>query len=130
MRAIDPITGRKRVFAFMADKVTDPYRTRDAVALLIMAEEGELTAVFADYLLVTCHPWKTLMGHIYDETFVKKLGLSPAKNREQCTEAAFDGAYFHPNNPDHLTKHIVEKAKGSPGTRSKIWHLKEWLLCT
>jgi len=49
VRAIDPIKGRMRVFAFMADKVTELHRTGDAVALMIMSEEGELHAVFADY---------------------------------------------------------------------------------
>ncbi len=38
VRAIDPITGRKRVFALMADKVTELHRTRDAFALLVMTE--------------------------------------------------------------------------------------------
>ena len=42
VRAIDPITGRKRVFAFMADKVTELHRTGDAVAVMIMSAEGEL----------------------------------------------------------------------------------------
>jgi hypothetical protein len=44
------------------------------------------------------------MGQIYDETFIKKLGLTPAEIREQCTGAAFDGANFHLNSPDHLAK--------------------------
>ena len=70
------------------------------------------------------------MGQIYDETFVKKLGLTPADIREQCTGAAFDGAYFHLNSPDHLAKRMVEQAKGAPATRSEIKNLKEWLLCT
>jgi hypothetical protein len=33
---IDPIIGRKRVFAFMADKVTELHRRGDAVAVMIM----------------------------------------------------------------------------------------------
>jgi hypothetical protein len=66
--AIYPITGRKRVFAFMADTVTELHRTGDAVALMIMSEEGELQAVFADYLLVTGHTGEALMGQIYDES--------------------------------------------------------------
>jgi len=36
---------------------------------MIMSEEGDLKVVFADYLLV--------MGQIYDETFIKKRGLTP-----------------------------------------------------
>jgi hypothetical protein len=92
VRAIDPVTGWKRVFAIMADKVTELHRTGDAIALPIMTEEGELMVVFTDYLLVTCHTGEAVMGQIYDETFVKKLGLSPADIREQYTGAAFDGA--------------------------------------
>ncbi len=45
--------------------------------------------MFADYLLVTGHTGEALMGH---ETLIKKLGLTPAEAREQCTGAAFDGA--------------------------------------
>ena len=70
------------------------------------------------------------MGQIYDETFINKLSLSPVEIREQCTGAAFDGAYFHLNNPDHLAKRIVEQAKGAPATRSEIRNLVEWLFCT
>ncbi len=92
LRAIDPVTGRKRIFAFMADKVTELHRTGDAVVVMVMSEEGELQDVFADYLLVTGHTGAALMGQIYDETLIKKLGLSPAEVREQCTGAAFDGA--------------------------------------
>ena len=44
----DKITGRKRIFAFNADKVTELHMTRDAVALMIMSEDGELQAVFVD----------------------------------------------------------------------------------
>ena len=98
--------------------------------MMIMTEEGELKVVFADYLLVTGHTGEVLMGQIYDETFNKKLRLTPANIREQCTGTAFDGAYFHLNSPDHLAKRIVEKAKGRPATRSEIRDLKKWLLCT
>ena len=70
------------------------------------------------------------MGQIYDETLVKKLDLTPAEIREQCTGAAFDGAYFHLNSHDHLAKRIVDKAKGGLATRAEIRNLKEWLLCT
>jgi len=130
VRSIDPVTHRKRVFAFVADKVTELHRTGNAIALMIMSEEGELQAVFADYLIVEGHTGKALMGQIYDETFIKKIGLSLVEIRKQCTGAAFDGAYFHLNNPDHLAKRIVEKAKGASATRSEITSLKEWLLCT
>ncbi len=125
LHAIDPITCRKRVIAFMADKVTELHRTGDAFTVMIISEEGELQAVFADYLLVTWHTVEALMGQIYDETFIKKLGLTPAKIQEQCTGAAFDGAYFHLNIPDHLAKRIVEQAKGAPATRSEIKSLKK-----
>ncbi len=89
-----------------------------------------MQAVLANYLLVTWHTWEALMGQIYDETFINKLSLSPVEIREQCTGAAFDGAYFHLNIPDHIATRIVELAKGAPATRSEIRNLVEWLLCT
>ena len=61
------ITGRKRIFAFMADKVTELHRTRDAVALMVMSSGGELQAVFVDYLLVTWHTGLALMKEIYEK---------------------------------------------------------------
>ena len=53
LHSVDAVTGRKRIFAFVADKVTELHRIVDAVALMIMSEGGELQAVFVDYLLVT-----------------------------------------------------------------------------
>ena len=53
MYAVDAVTRRKRIFAFMADKVMELHRTRGAVALMIISEGGELGATFGDYLLVT-----------------------------------------------------------------------------
>ena len=35
-------------------------------------------------LLVTRHTGEALMGQIYDETLVKKLGLTSAEIKEQC----------------------------------------------
>ena len=52
LHAVDALTRRKRIFAYMADKVTELNRTRDAVALMTMSEGGDL-AVFVDWLLVT-----------------------------------------------------------------------------
>jgi len=46
LKAIDPITGRKRLFSFMADKVIELHKTWDVVALLIMSEKGVLHYVF------------------------------------------------------------------------------------
>jgi hypothetical protein len=93
VRSIDPTTGRNRVFAFMANIVTELHRTGDAIALMIMTEEGDLQVVFEDYLLFKGHNGGALMGKFYDETIIKKLGLTPSnKIREQCTGAAFDGA--------------------------------------
>ena len=46
MKAFDPITGRKGVFSFMADKATELHKTGGVVALLIMSEEGVLQSVF------------------------------------------------------------------------------------
>ena len=77
IHAIDTVTGRKRLFAFAADKVTELHMTGDAIGLLIMTEEGEVKPIFIDYLLVTQHTGYALMREIYEKTFVKKLGLTP-----------------------------------------------------
>ncbi len=44
LRVVNAVTGRKRVFAFMAGKVTELHLTGDAVALMIMSESGEIQA--------------------------------------------------------------------------------------
>jgi hypothetical protein len=38
--------------------------------------------------------------------------------------------YFHLNNPEHLAKRIVEKAKGASTTQTEIRNLVEWFLAT
>jgi hypothetical protein len=45
LHAVDAITCRKRIVAFMADKVTELHRIGDAVALMAISEGGELQAV-------------------------------------------------------------------------------------
>ncbi len=37
---VDAVTSRKRIFAFMVDKVTEIHRTGDAVASMVMSEGG------------------------------------------------------------------------------------------
>ena len=86
LHAIDPVTSRKRLLAFMADKVTELHRTGDAVALMLMAEEGELQTGFVDYLLVTSHTREGLMRKIYDKTFKKKPRLLRLRTNTVRTE--------------------------------------------
>ena len=59
------------------------------------------------------------MSEIYDKTFVKKLKLSPADIREECTGAAFDGQYFHLGCPEVFTRMVVEEAKGAAATGTR-----------
>jgi hypothetical protein len=79
LHVVDPVTCRKCLFAFATDKVTEFHRTVDAIGMLIMTEEGELKAMF------TKHTGHALMSKIYEETFVKKLGLTPKHIWQQCT---------------------------------------------
>jgi hypothetical protein len=116
LHAVDPVTCRTRLFAFAANKVTELRRTGDAIGMFIMTEEGELKAMFIDYLLVTKHTGHALMSKIYEETFVKKLGLTPKQIRQQCTKVAFDGQYFSLNAPEALARMMIERAKGTPAT--------------
>jgi hypothetical protein len=48
-KEIDPVTCRKRILAFMADKMTELHRTRDGVDLMFIIEEGEIRSIFIDY---------------------------------------------------------------------------------
>ena len=73
-----------------ANKVTELQRTIDAIGMMIMTKEGELKPIFIDYLPVTQHTSHALKREIYEETFVKKLGLTPPQIRQQCTGASFD----------------------------------------
>ena len=45
LHVVDAVTGRKRILAFVAGKVTELH-TRDAFALMVMSKGGELQAVF------------------------------------------------------------------------------------
>ena len=78
-KAINPITRRKRVFLFMANKVTVLYRTGDDVALLAMTKEGVVQYIFTGYMLDTQHTGEALMNQIYKHTFITKIGLTPAE---------------------------------------------------
>jgi len=55
IHAVDVVTCRERLFAFVKDKVTKLHRTEDAIGMVIMTEEGELKSIFLDYLLITNH---------------------------------------------------------------------------
>ena len=73
------------MFVFAADKVTELHMTGDVVGMLIMTEKGVIKTIFVDCLLVTQHTGHALMRHIYEDTFVKKLALTPQEIRQQCT---------------------------------------------
>ncbi len=51
MHGVDRVTGRKKLFAIAANKVSALHRTCDANGMMIMADEGELKTMFQDYLL-------------------------------------------------------------------------------
>jgi hypothetical protein len=80
IHGIDHATCRKRLFAFAADKFIELQKTVDAIGMLIMME-GELKSLFIDYLLITRHTSHALMSDIYQEKFIKNLGLSPKEIR-------------------------------------------------
>ncbi len=53
IHAVDPLTNRKRGFAFAADKIIELHKAGDAIGMLILKKEVELKHIFLDYLLVT-----------------------------------------------------------------------------
>jgi hypothetical protein len=130
VKAVDPITRRKRVFSFMADKVTELHKTGDVVVLLLMSEEGVQQYIFVDYLLVTRHTGEALMNQIYKDNFLTKLGLTPGEIMAQCTGAAVDGQYFSMVCTEAIAKRMIEGAKGGPATTTEVQNRKEWMLCT
>jgi hypothetical protein len=67
------------VFLYRKDKVTKLHKTGDAIALLVMTKEGVVQSIFADYSLATQHTGEALMNQIYKDTFITKLGLTPAE---------------------------------------------------
>ena len=78
----------------MAGKVTELHRTGDAVALMLMTEEGELHAIFIDYLLVTGHTEDALMREIYDNTFLKKTATNSGGETGAVHWSCFRWAIF------------------------------------
>jgi hypothetical protein len=58
------------------------------------------------------------------------LQLGPAKIIEHCTDATFDGRYFHLGYLEVFSRMVVENAKEAATTRSVIKNYMEWLLCT
>ncbi len=46
------------------------------MGIMIITEEGDLKPLFVDYLLVTQHTSDALVRDIYEETFIKKMGLT------------------------------------------------------
>ena len=120
LHEVDAVTSRKRVLTSMADKVTELHRIRDAVAVMVMSEVGELHALFCDYHLVKGHTAQALMTYIYDKILVQKLNLGPTDIRDQCTGAGFDGQYFHLGCHGVFSRRVVEKAKGAATTGAEV----------
>ncbi len=89
-----------------------------------------LQAVFMDYLLVTQLTGEALMNHIYKDTFITKLGLTPEEIMDRCTWAAFDGQYFSLNCHEAIAKRMIEGAKGGLASIAEVQNRKEWMLCT
>jgi hypothetical protein len=130
LHAVDYVTSRKHLFAFAADTVTDVHKTGDAIVMLIMTKEREEKSIFIDYLLVTQHTGHALMREIYEEKFVKKLGLTPHDIRQQCTGPAFYGQHFSLYALEAFAKIMIERTKESTAAVRETAKLLEWLLCT
>ena len=130
IHAVNHGAGRKRLFAFAADKVTKLLMIGDAIGMMFVTEEEELKPIFMDCLLVTKHTGRGLMREIYEKTFVKKVGLTPEEIRNQCSRVAFDGQSFSLKAPEALARMMVEIAKGTTSTTRETQDFLEWLLCT
>ena len=79
LHAVDHVPCRTRLFAFAVNKITELHMMGDAIGIVIMTEEGELKAMFVNYLLVTKHyTCHAIMKEIFEESCVKKLRLTNA----------------------------------------------------
>ena len=131
IRGIDPATGKPRLIALQADKVTELHRTGQAVGLIVM-EEGELKSSFFDYRHVKGHTGKDLARDLVDGSLRETLKLSTAEIRQQLVTGAFDGQYFALNVPAWISAHILRPSitAGLPATDNpEVEKLTKWLAC-
>ena len=99
----DVTTGKSRIFAITADKVTEQHRTGQTVGLLIF-DEGEVKAVFADYLLSLDNSGLGMGEQLSKGCVFGTLGLTPDKALQQFVGFAADGQYFNNNVVEHMVQ--------------------------
>ena len=99
----DVTTSKSRVFAVTADKVTEQHRTGQAVGLLLF-DEGEVKAVFADYLLSLDNSGLGMGEQLSKGCVFGTLGLTPNKALQQFVGFAADGQYFNNNVVEHMVQ--------------------------
>lgn len=123
LHATDEITGKRRVFALTADKVTEQHRTGQAVGLHAF-DQGEIKAVFVDYNLAKDGTGKGLAADLIELTLGEKLGIQgKSQLLEQMVGLAADGAYFTLNTMENVAGYFLDEG----GDAEKMLH---WLLPT
>lgn len=132
VQGIDPCTGRPRLFAMNADKVTEMHRTGQAIGI-VSFYKGELHSMFFDYRHVLGHTGSELAADLIS-ALTDSLGLSPQQIRCQLTTAAFDGQYFCLNVPSWIAAHVLKLADSTdtlPSLSSPaVDKYVKWLICS
>ena len=116
----DVTTGKPRLFAVTADKVTEQHRTGQAVGLLLF-DEGEVKAIFADYVLALDHSGVGMGDQLSRQCVFGTLGLTPDKALQQFVGFAADGQYFKNN----VVEHMVEAFKKED---VDVQDMVEWIM--
>ena len=127
IHSADPDTGRPRVFAATADKVTELHRTGQAIGLLFW-EDGEVKAFFADYLLARDGTGKGLAHDLVVRCLMQKLKFTREALLQQFVGFAADGQYFAVGVVEDMARALLPEAiRNNTEEVEKMMH---WLLCT
>ena len=129
LHEIDPITGKPRVFAAAADKVTEQGRTGQVVGILAF-DEGEIKAAFIDYTLARDGSGKGLASDVLELTLKQALGFASANDLVQhFVGFAADGQYIQNNFGREMAEWILRE-RGLSIDQESIDLLVQWILCT
>ena len=108
LHAVDPLTGKPRVFAACADKVTEQNRTGQAIGLLFF-DEGEVKPAFIDYVLAKDGTGKGIAHDIMEMCMMGTLEFTREQLAQQLVGFAADGQYFKVNVMEELVSYLLQR---------------------
>jgi hypothetical protein len=127
LKRTDPATGKPRVLAATADKVTEQHRTGQAVGVL-MFDKGEVKAAFVDYILAKDGIGKGLADELIQSCMHDTLRFTREELAQQLVGFAADGQYFANNGSEEIAKQLLPEVERND--HAAVQRMMEWLLCT